>query len=136
MRILSIDYGTKFTGLAISDKDGKTAMPLQTIEAAKQHILLKSLEEVVKTYEPEQILYGNPVNSEGEPTAMSKEVKEFVKKLGKKTGLAMLPWDERDTSIHANQKFRQTDSRIHSEAARMMLQEYLDHQNATKSPKK
>lgn len=136
MRIMGLDYGSKTVGVAISDALGFTAQGVETIEIAQAGKLRKTfarLEQLIDQYEVDTIVLGYPKNmnnTEGERCAATVEFKE---KLEKRTGLPVILWDERQTTISAERVLMESGVRrehrkeyIDKIAAVFILQGYLD----------
>ena len=136
MRIMGLDYGSKTVGVAISDALGFTAQGIETIEIAQAGKLRKTfarIEELIDQYEVDRIVLGYPKNmnnTEGERCAATNEFKE---KLEKRTGLPVILWDERQTTISAERVLQESGVRrehrkdyIDKIAAVFILQGYLD----------
>ena len=136
MRIMGLDYGSKTVGVAISDALGFTAQGIETIGIAQAGKLRKTfarIEELIDQYEVDRIVLGYPKNmnnTEGERCAATNEFKE---KLEKRTGLPVILWDERQTTISAERVLQESGVRrehrkdyIDKIAAVFILQGYLD----------
>lgn len=136
MRIMGLDYGSKTVGVAISDALGYTAQGIETIEIAQVGKLRKTfarLEQLIDQYKVDTIVLGYPKNmnnTEGERCAATVEFKE---KLEKRTGLPVILWDERQTTISAERVLIESGVRrehrkeyIDKIAAVFILQGYLD----------
>ena len=136
MRIMGLDYGSKTVGVAISDALGYTAQGIETIEIAQAGKLRKTfarLEQLIDQYKVDTIVLGYPKNmnnTEGERCAATVEFKE---KLEKRTGLPVILWDERQTSISSERVLMESGVRrehrkeyIDKIAAVFILQGYLD----------
>ena len=136
MRIMGLDYGSKTVGVAISDALGFTAQGVETIEIAQAGKLRKTfarLEQLIDQYEVGTIILGYPKNmnnTEGERCAATVEFKE---KLEKRTGLPVILWDERQTTISAERVLMESGVRrehrkeyIDKIAAVFILQGYLE----------
>ena len=136
MRIMGLDYGTKTVGVAISDALGFTAQGIETIEIAQAGKLRKTfarIEKLIDQYEVDRIVLGYPKNmnnTEGERCAATVDFKE---KLEKRTGLPVILWDERQTTISAERVLQESGVRrehrkeyIDKIAAVFILQGYLD----------
>jgi putative Holliday junction resolvase len=135
-RILSIDYGKKRTGLAVSD-------PLQMIAGGLDTIATESLVWYLKQYfakeEVEKVLLGYPKNLNGTDTDITKKVEKFhgqFQKLFPQIAIELV--DERFTSKMAFQtmidsglkkKDRQNKALIDEISAVILLQGYLDAKN-------
>ena len=136
MRIMGLDYGSKTVGVAISDALGITAQGIETIERKEENKLrqtLASIEALVKEYEVEKIVLGFPKNMNntiGERAEKSLELKE---KLERRTGLPVIMWDERLTTVEAERTLIESKVRrenrkkyVDKIAAVFILQGYLD----------
>jgi putative Holliday junction resolvase len=132
-RILSIDFGGKRTGIAVTDPLKIIATGLKTVETNK---LMAFLKEYCSSEEVELIIIGMPVNWDDSATHATPLVKSFVQRLNKELpSVPVKEVDERYTSKLASQamlqmglkkKQRQNKAMIDEIAATMMLQEYLN----------
>ncbi|WP_343209245.1 Holliday junction resolvase RuvX [Anaerolentibacter hominis] len=136
MRIIGLDYGSRTVGVAVSDPLGLTAQGLEVIRRKEENKLRRTLariEELIKEYEVSLIVLGYPRNmnySEGE---RAKKSEEFAGMLERRTGLSVVLWDERLTTVAAHSSLieggmrREKRSEIVDEvAAVFILQGYLD----------
>ncbi len=136
MRIMGLDYGSKTVGVAISDPLGLTAQGIETIYRKDENKLRQTLariEELAEEYGVEKIVLGFPKhmnNDIGERGGKSLELRE---KLERRTGLEVIMWDERLTTVEAERtlienKVRREDRKkyIDKIAAVFILQGYLD----------
>ena len=135
-RIMGLDYGSVTVGVAISDALLITAQGIEVIRRKQENKLRQTLariEELIEEYEVERIVLGYPKhlnNSIGERAIKSEE---FAEKLKKRTGLEVILWDERLTTVAAHQVLSQTrmdyDEKakvVDKLAAVLILQGYLD----------
>ena len=100
MRILSIDYGKKRTGIAVTDPLQLIANGLTTVDTKE---LLKFLQEYVSREPVERIVIGLPVQPNGQPSENQARVRSFTGTLAK--ALPEIPiefYDERFTSVLAS----------------------------------
>ena len=127
MKILAIDHGTKRIGLAISDELGIVAAPLEIISTKKDRQIQK-VSEVYKEQGAEKILLGIPLNPDGTVGKQGEIVKEFGEELKSGLKAEIVYWDEYLSSKQAERKkkSKRTKENLDSEAARIILQEYLD----------
>lgn len=136
MRIMGLDYGSKTMGVAISDALGFTAQGIETIERKEENKLRKTLariEELIKEYEVEKIVLGFPKNMNntiGERAEKSLELKAVLER---RTGLPVIMWDERLTTVEAERTLIESNVRrenrkkyVDKIAAVFILQGYLD----------
>ena len=136
MRIMGLDYGSKTVGVAISDALCITAQGIETIQRKEENKLRKTLariEELAKEYQVDRIVLGFPKNMNntiGERAEKSLELKEMLER---RTGLPVIMWDERLTTVEAERTL--IESRVRREnrkkyidqiAAVFILQGYLD----------
>ena len=137
MRILGLDYGTKTVGVAVSDPLLLTAQGVEMIRrksAGKLRQTLARIEELVEQYEVETIVLGYPKNmnnTEGDRCEQTKELKEMLER---RTGLPVVLWDERLTTVAADQSMMEMGIRrenrkdyVDEIAAIFILQGYLDY---------
>jgi len=142
MRVMGLDYGSKTMGVAISDPLGLTAQPIEIIRRKSENKLRQTLariEELIREYEVTEIVLGFPKNMNntiGERAEKSLELKEMLER---RTGLPVLMWDERLTTVEANRtliegKVRREDrsNYVDALAAVFILQGYLDKQYSKK----
>ena len=92
MRILAIDYGSKRTGLAMSDPLGITAQPLKTVPTEK---LVCELLELHEEYELDKLIMGLPIRMTGEEGLAAENIRKVKSMLEKKTKLVIELVDER-----------------------------------------
>lgn len=134
---MGLDYGTVTIGVAISDELQLTAQGIETIRRKKENQLRKSLariEELIKEYDVDLIVLGYPKNMNNTIGERAESTKEFAQMLERRTGLDVILWDERLTSVQADRTLISGDVRrenrekvIDKLAAVLILQNYLDY---------
>ena len=131
-RILSIDYGRKRTGLAVTD-------PLKLIAGGLATVSTSELFDWLKAYverEPvESIVIGEPRQMNGEPSENLQRVQQFVNRWRKSVPQVPIEYyDERFTSVLAHQamldgglkkKARQDKALVDEISATIILQDYM-----------
>ena len=132
-RILSIDYGKKRTGIAVTDTLKLIANGLCTVETST---LLDFLADYMKKEDVERIVVGLPKQTNGEPSENMKRVEPFVNRLKKLyPNLPIEYFDERFTSVLAHQamldgglkkKQRQDKGLVDEISATIILQGYME----------
>ena len=132
MRILGIDYGDQRIGLALSDFTGTLVGRAWTLHEWNLDRAIEAIAAVVKENEVGRLVLGLPKNmdgSEGPRAALSREVAE---RLTEATGLDVVLWDERRSSVeahailHANgRKEKKHRARVDAVAASLILEGYL-----------
>ena len=137
MRILGLDYGSKTVGVAVSDPLGLTAQGVEIIRRKSENKMRQTLariEELIAQYQVEEIVLGLPKNMNntlGDRAEKSLELKETLER---RTGLPVVMWDERLTTVSANRVLMETGVRrenrkehVDEIAAVFILQGYLDY---------
>ena len=142
MRIMGLDFGSK-TGVAVSDSLLLTAQGLEIIRRKEENKLRQTLariEALIVEYEVEEIVLGLPRNMNATEGPRVQLTKEFQEKLERRTGLPVVLWDERLTTVAADKAMmeagiRRENRREHVDkvAAALILQGYLDNRNLEKS---
>jgi len=131
-RILSIDYGKKRTGLAVTDPLQIIANGLTTVPTAG---LYEYVDKYVHTEPVELIVIGEPKQPNGQPSENLARVKEFVARWKKRQQIPIILYDERYTSVLAHQamidgglgkKARQNKALVDEISATIILQSYLE----------
>ncbi len=137
MRILGLDFGTKTVGVAVSDELLITAQGVEIIRrkaASKLRQTLARIEELVNEYNVEKIVLGYPKNMNNTEGERCEKTKEFKEMLEKRTGLEVILWDERLTTVSADNAMMEMGIRrenrkeyVDEIAAIFILQGYLDY---------
>ena len=132
-RILSIDYGKKRTGLAVTDPLRIIATGLTTVETPR---LMAYLKDYIVREGVDEVIIGMPTNMDDSDTHATPLVKAFINQFKKAfPALPITEVDERFTSKMATQamlemglkkKQRQNKALVDEIAATIMLQEYLN----------
>jgi putative Holliday junction resolvase len=132
MRVLCLDVGDKRIGIAVSDALGITASGLKTIEAGS---VFTELRKIIDDYREEigSIVVGMPRMMNGTVGIQGEKVLEFVRKLEKEIPLPVTLWDERlstiaadNVLIEAGMKRKKRKGLRDKVAATVILQNYLD----------
>ncbi len=136
MRILGLDFGSKSVGVAVSDGLLLTAQGVETIERKDESKLRKTcarIEELIAEYEVTEIVLGLPKNMNNTEGERVEKTKAFGEMLERRTGLPVHYWDERLTTVAAEQILMESGVRrenrkavIDKVAAGLILQGYLD----------
>jgi putative Holliday junction resolvase len=131
-RIMGIDYGTKRTGIAVTDPLQLIASGLETVATDEVFDFLK---EYLEKEEVELIVVGEPLHADGNPAQIAHLVVGFVRKLRKQFPfIEVVTWDERFTSEEAKQiiresgagkKKRRDKSLVDRISAALILEDYL-----------
>jgi putative holliday junction resolvase len=132
-KLLGIDFGTVRVGLAISDPDHKFAFPLETFQRRGQLQEAAHLRALIVEEQVMGLVVGLPLHNDGREGIKAAEARAYGTWLATITGLPIIYWDERFTTIEAesalwqagltHKKRRERRDRV---AAQILLQNYLD----------
>ena len=136
MRIMGLDYGSKTVGVAMSDPLGITAQAVETIWRKDENKLRKTcarIEELISEYEVERIVLGLPKHMNNDLGERAQKALAFGEMVKRRTGLEVVMWDERLTTVEAERTLIENNVRrenrkqyIDKLAAVFILQGYLD----------
>ncbi len=136
MRIMGLDFGSRTVGVAVSDELGLTAQGVEIIRRkspGKLRQTLARLEELVISYDVEKIVLGYPKNMNNTEGERCEKTVEFKEKLERRMELPIVLWDERLTTVAAQNIMTESGIRVEERkeyvdelAAMLILQGYLD----------
>ena len=141
MRIMGLDYGSKTMGVAVSDALQITAQGIEIIRRNQENKLRRTLariEELIVEYDVERIVLGFPEHMNGTEGERAEKYLELKEKRERRTGLPVILWDERLTTVSADKVMQEAGIRreerkehVDRIAAALILQGYLDLQANT-----
>ena len=135
MRYLGLDLGTKTLGVSLSDRLGLIASTYKTIRFNENDYesALNQLEEIISEFKIEKIVLGLPKNMNNTVGERGEDTLSFRDALVRRTGLEVILWDERLTTVASEKVLMESGVRrenrkkvIDQIAASMILQGYLD----------
>ena len=136
MRILGLDYGSKTVGVAVSDELQMIAQGVEIIRRDSEKKIRKTLiriDELIAEYGIGKIVLGFPKNMNNTIGERAEKTLELKKDLERRTGLEVILWDERLSTVSANKAMMEAGIRreergnyVDSIAAAIILQGYLD----------
>lgn len=136
MRILGLDFGSKTVGVAVCDPLMITAQGVEIIRRETEGKIRKTLQRIealIEEYEVEKIVLGFPKSMNGSISERAEKTMEFKETLERRTGLEVVLWDERLTTVAANKAMMESNIRredrgkyVDEIAAIFILQGYLD----------
>lgn len=133
MRVMAIDYGDAHTGVALSDPTGFLTGTTTTIHSWRQEVVVDRLAQLIEEHRPDEVVLGFPKNMDGTDGKRADLYRELAAALEEVTGMKVILWDERRTTIDAHQiLFNQgKDGRkrrkiVDAVAASLILENYLD----------
>lgn len=133
MRIMAIDYGDARTGVAVSDPTGLLAGQTFLIKSREAQVVLEELAALAKAQGAEELVMGYPRNMDGTLGPRAEKYAAFAKKLEAATGLPVILWDERRTTVDAHRilgeqgiRAKNRKDKVDAMAATLILEGYLD----------
>jgi len=131
MKILGIDYGEKRIGLALSDDTRLIAAPLKPLNVDSISDAVAKLYRIISSHNISEVVVGLPLSEDRSETQQSLKTRYFVNALKSINSVDVNYWNEYLTTQNAQNEAGSHTGRykrsIDSEAARQILQEYLDH---------
>ena len=132
-RLIGIDPGGKRIGIALSDENKIVATPYTTIIKENYRDLVDQIKKIVKEYDIDGIVIGNPINMDGTEGPSSQSAKDLAKNLSKDITENITLWDERlssqgafnlsnELAINSSKKVKKLDEN----SAQFILQGLLD----------
>lgn len=130
-RGLGVDFGERRIGLALSDPEGRYALPLETFERETDRRAAYRIASIVEREDVGLLAMGAPKFLDGSPSPNLERIERFGKRLTKITGLSICWIDETLTTIEARARLegrdrREQRGRRDMVAAQILLQEALD----------
>lgn len=133
-RILGLDVGDRYIGVAVSDLLGLTAQGVKTITRIGRKKDLLEIENLIEEYDVKKVVVGLPKNMNGSLGPQSEKTMEFGKKIKNKFKIEVIYIDERMTTMSAERILIEGNVRrenrkqyIDKIAASFILQSYLDN---------
>ena len=143
MRIMGLDYETTTVGVAVCDPLGLTAQAIETIGRKEENKLRRTcarIEELIGQYGLDRIVLGSPKHMNNDSGERAEKSLEFRDMLHRRTGLEIVMWDERLTTVEAERTLIESGVRrenrkkhIDQIAAVFILQGYLDYLHMKKA---
>ena len=137
MRIMAIDYGDAHTGIAISDPTGFLAGFTTTIDAYRPEIVMQRITELARQHGAEELVLGHPKNMDGTLGPRAEKAEAMAALLKEATGLPVVLWDERRTTIDAHQilmaggkNAKKRKTVVDAVAASLILEGYLTYKKS------
>ena len=137
MRIMGLDYGSVTVGVAISDPLLITAQGIEVIrrkQENKLHQTYARIEALIEEYGVERIVVGFPKHLNNTVGIRAELAEEFAENIRRRTGLEVVMWDERLTTVAAHRvldeaelHYKKKAEVVDKLAAVLILQGYLDY---------
>ena len=132
MRIMAIDYGDARTGVAISDATGLLAGFTTVVPSRRPEKALADIVSLAKEHGAERLVVGLPRNMDGTEGPRAELCRQFAAQLEEATGLPVVLWDERRTTVEAHailhtggKRMKDHRKNVDAVAASLILEGYL-----------
>ena len=134
MRIMAIDYGDAHTGVAISDPTGFLAGFTTVIDAYRPEVVAERIAALAAEHGAEELVLGHPLNMDGTRGPRAEKAEAMATLLREATGLPVVLWDERRTTVDAHQilfsagkNAKKRKKVVDAVAASLILEGYLTY---------
>jgi putative Holliday junction resolvase len=128
VKVLAVDLGTKRTGFAISDPQGRMALALPTL----QDVTAADVALLVQDQGAEEVVVGLPLNMDGTSGPSARRALDFIEELRIQVTVPVVPWDERLSTVEGQTRLREAGldrkerhRRADVAAAIVILESYL-----------
>lgn len=132
-RILALDVGKKRIGLAVSDALGISAQGIPTFQRTRVRDDFRRLVELIRDRGIVLLLIGKPLHMSGDESRQSGYTRDFGERLRQESGLPVVYWDERLTTVEAERVLRESGANLEERkkavdrlSAVLLLESYLD----------
>ena len=133
-RIMAVDFGTKNIGIAVSDKDLNIATAKTIVKRKSNQYTIGELLKIIEENKVFAIVFGLPLNAEGEETLFCFKIKEFVSVFEQQCSLPIFYQNEQYTSsiiedtmiTELQQNYKTTKKNVDKLSACYFLQDFLD----------
>jgi len=136
--LLGLDYGLRRIGVAWGGTSEGLAFALGTHVEGRDGSILEYLDEIIRERAVTRIVVGLPLTADGRETDIAARARKFGDRLAAATGLPIVFWDERYSSVEADRwlatRKKPTKEDRDAMAAEIILQSYLDSLRAGETP--
>lgn len=134
MILFGVDFGDTRTGWAVCDKSELIASPAGVLTEKSFQRCAEKTAEAARSAKAEEIVVGHPLNMNGTAGPRAEKCAAFAEKLRELSGLPVVLWDERCTTVSAHQILNVTDTRgkkrkntVDAVAAVLILESYMGY---------
>jgi putative Holliday junction resolvase len=131
MRILCLDIGERRIGVATGDSGIGIATPLTTIQRRTWEQDCAELKRLLVAQQAERLIVGLPISLDGLLHQQGERIKEEGERLGTALGMAVVFWDERFSTVIAEERLQQSPTggrrktSLDAAAAAVILESYF-----------
>lgn len=134
MKVLAIDYGDARTGIAISDYTGLLVGTTDVIHSRKPDVTAREIARLAREHGAQRLVMGFPRNMDGTEGPRAALYREFAAQVEAETGIPVVLWDERRTTVEAHQILsdcnyhgKKRKNTVDAVAASLILEGYLSY---------
>ncbi|MEE4144152.1 MAG: Holliday junction resolvase RuvX [Halieaceae bacterium] len=131
--VMAFDFGLRQIGIAVGNCLLRSTQPLAVIGAREGVPDWSRLEQIVREWQPDLLVVGDPLNMDGSDSELCQRARKFARRLHGRLGLPVELVDERLTSFEAKQISRERGHKgdykrqpVDSQAAELVLRSWLD----------
>ena len=132
MKVMALDYGDARTGVAVSDATGMIVGFTCVISEWNRERAVEQIGQLVREHRPDRLIMGFPRNMDGSEGPRAALYREFAQLVTNETGMQVILWDERRTTIEAHnilsangKKMKKHRKNVDAVAASLILEGYL-----------
>ena len=126
--VMAFDYGTRRIGVAIGNTFTRTGQAVKTISESNDDTRFKAIEDLIKEWEPNQLVVGLPCHPDGAEHEMTAKAKRFGNQLHGRFQLPVDWVDERYTSVVLEGNPEMRDN-LDAQSAALILEQYFLEKN-------
>ena len=133
MKVMALDYGDARTGVAVSDSLGMIVGYTTVIAQWNREKTAEQVAALVQEHKPDRLVMGLPKNMDGSEGPRAALYREFADLVTEKTGIEVILWDERRTTVEAHNILRANGKKekkhrknVDAVAASLILEGYLN----------
>lgn len=139
MIIMSVDFGDSRTGIAVCDKFEMLASPVEVVQEKNFNTCAQKVSNKAKELKAELIVVGYPKNMNNTVGERAEKCIKFGELLKKLSGVEVVMWDERSTTVSAHNYLNATNTRgkkrkavVDAVAAVIILESYIGYRKNKK----
>ena len=134
MKVMALDYGDARTGVAVSDAMGMIVGSTTVIAEWNREKAAEKVAALVAEHKPDRLVMGFPKNMNGTEGPRAALYREFAALVEEKSGMPVILWDERRTTVEAHNILRANGKKekkhrksVDAVAASLILEGYLNY---------
>ena len=138
-RLVALDLGTRRVGVAVSDELCLSIRPIPSLQRTNWKRLVREVSDLVQRFDARGLVIGLPLMMDGSEGSAAQEARRLARNFQLTLKLPVFLQDERLTSLAAEEKLKENGidvqllkERIDSEAASLILRDFISHQSATR----